>query len=316
MPRRLPPLTGLRAFEAAARHLSFKQAAEELNVTPAAVSQQIRALEDQLGLKLFRRLTRGLALTEPGRAALPGLTAGFDQLAEAVTQLRAREADRSITISVSPSFGALWLVPRLDTFHAAHPELDVRLDATDKLADFTLEEVDIAVRYGRGQYEGLEAECLLAEATYPVCSPALLAGPAPIDQPSDLRHHTLLHAHWRTEHEAMPNWRMWLRAAGVEDIDTTRGPRFSNDSFALDAAMRGQGVALGSSTLAVDALRAGRLVRLFADTATSLTAFAYWLVYPRGALERPKVLAFRDWILSQADETARERDQASGQGCG
>ena len=241
MSRPLPPLNSLRAFEAAARHLSFTKAAEELHVTPAAVSQQIKLLEEHCGTKLFRRLTRALMLTDAGQAALPPLREGFDKLAEAVDRLRSHDRGGILTVSVPPSFGAKWLVHRLDRLNAAHPEFDVRIDATDTLVDFSDAGVDIALRYGRGTYPGLHAEHLMPEVAFPVCSPALLEGEHPLRAPEDLSHHTLLHVQWKMEHEAAPNWRMWLRAAGIEGIDAERGPRFTIEGMTVQAAIEGQG---------------------------------------------------------------------------
>ncbi len=299
MSRPLPPLNSLRAFEAAARHLSFTKAAEELHVTPAAVSQQIKLLEEHCGTKLFRRLTRALMLTDAGQAALPPLREGFDRMVEAVDRMRAHDRSDILTVSVPPSFGAKWLVQRLDRLNAAHPEFDVRIDATDTLADFSDTGVDIALRYGRGTYPGLQSELLMPEVAFPVCSPALLEGEHPLREPADLRHHTLLHVQWKMEHEAAPNWRMWLRAAGVEDIDVTRGPRFTIEGMTVQAAIEGQGVALASGSLVSDDLKAGRLVRPFGPTICEATAFSYYLVYPPANADSPKVKAFREWIKAE-----------------
>lgn len=222
--RQLPPLNALRAFEAAARHMSFSKAADELNVTPAAISQQIRALEDIVGVKLFRRLTRALLLTDAGRVALPALTAGLDLLAEGYSDMRRQEDAGALTISVAPSLAAKWLVPRLEGFRALHPQFDIRIDATDRLADFQRGDVDVALRYGDGQYDGMEVRCLMSELSAPVCSPALLEGAHPLRKPTDLRHHTLLHSQWRMQHAFAPNWRMWLKASGLGDIDPNTGP--------------------------------------------------------------------------------------------
>jgi LysR family glycine cleavage system transcriptional activator len=302
MARNLPPLNSLRAFEAAARHLSFTKAAEELHVTPAAISHQIKALEEQLGVPLFRRLTRALRLTQAGQAALPPMRDGFDSLADAVDLLRAHENSGAITVSIDPSFAAKWLVPRLDRFRAALPDLDVRLDATDKLTDFQRDNVDLAIRYGSGNYPGLEVERLLSEEIFPVCSPKLLEGPAPLAQPSDLRHHTLIHLEWDSENVTAPNWRMWLLAAGIHDIDFTRGPVFSMTTLALQAAIEGQGVALASSFLVADDLAAGRLVVPFDLSVCDPLDFAYHVVVPKRTADLPKVVAFKTWLL---DEIAR-----------
>jgi LysR family glycine cleavage system transcriptional activator len=308
MSRRLPPLNSLRAFEAAARHLSFTKAAEELHVTPAAISQQVKNLEDYCGTPLFRRLTRALILTDAGQAVLPLLREGFDKLAEAMVRLEALERSGVLTVSVGPSFGAKWLVPRLDRFRAAHPEYDVRIDATDALADFGADGVDVALRYGRGVYDRLHADCLMAEVSFPVCSPSLLAGPHPLRRPDDLRHHTLLHVQWKMESDAAPNWRMWLRAAGVDGVDAERGPRFSMEGMAVQAAVEGQGVALASGSLVGDDLKAGRLVRPFPPAAGEATAFRYYLVYPEATAANPKVAAFRAWVM---DEVARDGEETA-----
>jgi len=299
MARRLPPLNGLRAFEAAARYLSFTKAAEELNVTPAAVSQQVKSLEEYFGVALFKRLTRALMLTDSGQMVLPILQEGFDKLAEAGHILRSRQDDRILTVSVAPSFGAKWLVPRLDRFRRAHPDYDIRIDATDARADFKLDNVDIALRYGLGEYPGLVSECLLTEVAVPVCSPRLLEGEHPLRTPDDLRHHTLLHIQWKMESDAAPNWRMWLKAAGLHDVDPDRGPQFSMESMAIQAAMDGQGIALISTALVEEDIAAGRLIRPFPAEIIQQTKFCYFLVYPESHLQRPKVAAFRDWVQDE-----------------
>ncbi len=306
MSRRLPPLNSLRAFEAAARHLSFKKAAEELHVTPAAVSHQIRTLEEYCGTPLFHRLARALRLTEAGQAALPLLREGFDKLAEAADAMRAEERSGILTVSVAPSFGAKWLIPRLDRFRAAHPEFDVRIDASYTLVNFAADGVDVALRFGRGVYRNLRSECLMAEVSLPVCSPRLLERDPPLRRPEDLRHHTLLHVQWRTEDDAAPSWRMWLRAAGIEGVDAERGPRFSMGGLALEAAIAGQGVALASAAVVDGDLKAGRLVRPFPASLSLATAFCYYLVYPEAKAGDPKVMAFRDWVLAEVvpDENA------------
>jgi LysR family glycine cleavage system transcriptional activator len=300
MSRRLPPLNSLRAFEAAARYLSFTKAAEELHVTPAAISQQVKTLEEYFGVPLFRRLTRALRLTDAGQAALPALQEGFDALAEVDRILRSRQDERVLTVSVAPSFGARWLVPRLDRFYRACPDYDIRIDATDRLVDFAEDNVDVALRFGRGDYPGLFTECLLADVAFPACSPALLEGEHPIRTPKDLRQHTLLHVQWQVENEAAANWRMWLRAAGVDGIDVDRGPRFSMEIMAVQAAIEGQGVVLTSGALVADDIAAGRLVRPFPDTVAEATTFSYYVVYPEPHLKRPKVVAFRDWVMAEA----------------
>jgi LysR family glycine cleavage system transcriptional activator len=298
MNRKLPPLNALRAFEAAARHLSISKAADELNVTPAAVSHQVKALEDVLGVQLFRRLNRAMMLTDAGQLFLPGLRDGFDRLAQAVEKVGAQCEGGTLTVSIGPSFAAKWLVPRLDRFRAAHPDIDLRIDATDRVANFARENVDVAIRYGPGRYPGLRVDRLFADEVFPVCSLELCDGPSPLREPGDLRHHTLLHVDWRIQDETSPNWRMWLLAAGVAGVEPTRGPKFSQESMVVQAAIEGHGVALTSSVLVADDLAAGRLCKPF--TLSLPNRFAYYVVAPEAAADRPKVAEFRAWILAEA----------------
>lgn len=298
--RRLPPLTALRAFEAAARLMSFRQAAEELHVTPAAVSQQIKALEDFCGQALFHRSPLGLSLTSVGRAALPLLTEGFDRLAAGGEILRPMTPSRLLTVSVAPSFGAKWLLPRLGRFRAQHPEFDVRLDSNDRLANFKTDGVDLAIRYGGGGYAGLLSDRFLEETAFPVCAPALAAEHGPLAEPADLARHTLLHVDWLDGGDMAVTWYMWLRAAGVDNVDASRGPRFTADAMAVQAAIDGAGVALVSSAVVADDLAARRLVRPFPPTEHERTNFCYYLVRPPANDRDPKVQAFRDWLLEEA----------------
>ncbi len=303
MARPLPPLNALRAFEAAARHLSFTRAAAELNVTPAAVGHQVKALEDLLGVRLFRRLTRALRLTEAGQAALPALVDGFDRLAEAADAMRAHGDSGVLTISVCPSFGAMWLVPRLERFRILHPEIEIRIDGTDRLVDLTRDEADVALRYGPGGYEGVRVDWLFNRVNTPVCSPALLEGAHPLRAPQDLRHHSLLHVEWK---EAEASWRMWLLAAGLADIDPTRGPRFTMEAMAVQAALDGHGVALVSNVLVADELAAGRLVSPFDPGLSKPMSFSHYLLTPKDGTNRPKIAAFRDWMLEETRELRPE----------
>ncbi len=296
---RLPPLNGLRAFEVAARHLSFTAAAEELHVTPAAVGQQVRALENFLGVALFERLHRHLRLTDSGRACLPELQAGFRKLQDAVERIQATTGAGMVVVSVEPDFAARWLVRRLDRFRAEHPEIDVRLDATLRVTDMAREGVDVAVRYGSGDWPGVRAERLFEDDMFPVCSPRLLAGEHPLRRPEDLAHHTLLHEYWGEE-EDDSGWRNWLLAAAVEGVDPERGPRFAQHSLMLEAAAQGHGVALASGILAADDLASGRLVRPFGSAGRMALSFAYYLVWSTTRHERPQARAFRDWLLAEA----------------
>jgi LysR family glycine cleavage system transcriptional activator len=297
MERRLPPLNALRAFEAAARHLSLTKAAAELHVTPGAISQQVKTLEDYLGVQLFRRLNKALLLTEAGQASLPALRDAFDRLAQAVETLRVRDAEQPLTVSVAPSFAAKWLVPRLDRFREVRPEIDVRIDASNRLVDLVREGVDIGIRYGLGNYPGMRVDPLLSEEVFPVCAPRLLETPHPLRVPADLRWHTLLHVDWVSGFETWPDWRMWLLSAGVSDVDPTHGPRFSQPSMAIQSAIEGHGVTLAGSVLVADDLTAGRLVKPFRLSCP--VAFGYYLASPAAAANHPRVVAFRDWIIAE-----------------
>ena len=305
--RRLPPLNALRAFEASARHLSFTKAADELAVTPAAVSHQVKALEDLLGVTLFRRTKRALLLTDEAQAVLPGIRDGFERLLHAVEQLGAVGKSGVLTVSLAPSFAVKWLLPRLDRFQAAHPEIDVRVAASMELVDFGVGDVDVAIRYGAGSYAGLVVERLVSDTVYPVCSPDLLKGPHALTSPDRLRHHVLLHDDSPDDDETCPNWPMWLKAAGVADADATRGPRFNQSSLVIEAAILGRGVALAKSTLADADVAAGRLVRPF-DVSVPVN-FAYYVVYPETKAALPKVRLFHDWLRREAalDQTKTPR---------
>jgi len=291
MARPLPPLNALRAFESAGRHLSFTKAAAELNVTPAAIGHQVKAPEELLEVPLFRRLTRALRLTDAGQAALPTLRQGFDKLAQGVEQMRAQRESRTLTISVSPSFGAMWLVPRLERFRSRHPDIEIRIDGTDRLVDLARDNVDVALRYGPGGYNGVRVDYLFSQVNTPVCSPALLSGEHPLGQPDDLRHHTLLHERAYTE------WAQWLAVAGARQVEARRGPIVDNFSVVLQAAIDGQGVALTSEAIVRAELDDGRLVKPF-DVDLD-TDNAYYLVAPPRAFERPNVQAFRDFLLAE-----------------
>ena len=295
--RRLPPLNALRAFEAAARHLNFSRAADELSVTPGAVSQQIQNLEDYIGASLFRRTPRGLLLTDAAQTALPALREAFDRLAEAASLLTGSVDGRRLTLTAPPSFAAKWLVPRLGRFETAHPQVDVWLSADMELVDFANGEVDLAVRYGGGPYPGLEVMRLMRETVIPVMSPELNLA-QPLSAPCDLAHHVLLHDGSPDADESCPDWQMWLAARGVKGVDGSRGPRFNQSSLVIEAAMAGRGVALAKRTLAQDDLDAGRLIAPMAIT-TSVD-FAYYVVHPKAKARLPQVKAFVSWIQAEA----------------
>ncbi len=304
--RRLPPLNALRAFEAAARHLNFSRAADELSVTPGAVSQQIQNLEDYVGASLFRRTPKGLLLTDAAQTALPALREAFDRLAEAASLLTAAVDGRRLTLTAAPSFAAKWLVPRLGRFEADHPQVDVWLSADMDLVDFASTDVDLAIRYGAGPYPGLEAIRLMSETVAPVISPELMAA-SPLNEPDDLAGHILLHDGSPIADDSCPDWMMWLAARGVKGVDGNRGPRFNQSSLVIEAAVSGRGVALAKRTLAQDDLDAGRLVAPMA-IATSVD-FAYYVVHPKAKGRLPQVKAFVAWISAEA--TAHDAMMAS-----
>lgn len=299
--KRLPPLNSLRVFEAAARHLSFTKAAEELHVTPGAVSQQIKALEDFIGTPVFRRHKRALLLTDEAQAGLPVLREGFEKLAEAARLISARVDSGKLTVSVAPSLASKWLVPRLDRFHERHPDVDVWVSADMDVVDFAVDDIDIAIRYGPGGYQNLVVEHLMAESIVPVCSPSLLIGERPLKTPKDLVHHTLLHDGSPDQDESCPTWPMWLKAAGVCDVDGARGPKFNQSSLVIEAAVAGKGVALAKSQLALADLEAARLVIPFDMTTPS--DFAYYIVHPQARGNSSAVKAFKTWLHEEATAT-------------
>ena len=303
--RSIAHLNALRAFEASARHQSFSLAAQELNVTPAAVGQLVRTLEDWLGSPLFVRSTSGrarLVTTEVAEQALPDIRAGLERLAVGLERLRSGSAGGVLTVTVSPAFAAKWLLPRIERFQAAWPETDLRLDTSLKPVDFVAQRIDVGVRYGRGLWPGLAAEKLMDEEVYPVCAPALLTT-ATLQAPGDLRGQVLIHDQSVDTSTGFASWQAWLRHAGVQGVPTDRGLRINNSAAVLQAAIDGQGVALARSVMAHDDLAAGRLVRLFPQVRLE-SVLAYYVVYRPECIAQPKVAAFRDWLLREADGPA------------
>lgn len=296
---RLPPLNALKAFEAAGRHLSFSRAAEELHVTPAAVGHQVKALEEYLGVELFIRRNRSIELSGAGKALFPGISDGFQRLLIAVDVFHRQHADQPLIISIVPAFGGKWLLKRLDRFRDLHPDICIRIEATERVADFSRDRVDIAIRYGDGNYPGLRVDRLLADEIFPVCSPALLEGAHPLHHPMDLQYHPLLETGWNPNYPTWPDWEMWLKAANLADLPVDYAWQLtadsSSESIALEEAIAGRGVALASSVLAADDLAAGRLVRPF--DVTFPLQFGYWLVCPETTADSPKTSTFREWLL-------------------
>ena len=299
-PGHLPPLSALRAFEAAARLQSFSKAAEELSVTPAAISHQIHALEEDLGVSLFNRRNRAVELTASARVLLPGLSEALTGIQSSVRRLRAHNDTGTLNVTASPSFAGKWMVQRLHRFQAEYPDIDVRISATDTMVDLTRGDFDIAIRYGAGRYPGLVVELLMKNEVFPACSPALLRDGPPLETPADLRNHLLIHDQQVDRDPLAPTWSMWLKAAGVDDAPAAHGLSFSTNVLALEAAIAGHGVTLAYSTTAAADIAAGRLVPLFSLSLPDL--FAYYIVTAPGALERPKVKTFRDWLRREADE--------------
>jgi LysR family transcriptional regulator, glycine cleavage system transcriptional activator len=297
----IPGLGGLRGFEAAARHSSFTKAAAELGVTPAAVSHLVRELEDQLGVKLFTRSSRVVRLTSAGEILQQAAAEAIETVGRAMARLRDVAGRPRLMVTSSPSFAAKWLVPRLDRFLLQYPETDVRIEVSQRLIDFAREDVDIGIRFGNGSYPGLRADRLFDDTIFPVCSPKLLKGARPLRHPRDLRHHTLIHVDWNAQGETWPDWNMWLLAAGVaKEAGGARGIHFTQTDLAIQAAIDGQGIALGDSTLAADDLASGRLIRPFDLSLKGPPQFAYYLVCPEGTADQTLVKAFREWIIAEA----------------
>jgi LysR family glycine cleavage system transcriptional activator len=293
MSGRLPSLNGLRAFEVAARHLSFTTAALELNVTQTAISHQIKRLEQELGIKLFIRQNRALALTPQAKDYLPGIRAAFDDLRIATDRLRRKDNDHVLTVSTLASLAVKWLMPRLSAFQEAHPGIDVRVTTSTKLVDFRDGDVDAAIRYGRGPWPGLRSDWLTADEVFPVCSPELLKGKTPLRCPDDLAQHTLLHSSGGYDDD----WRLWLTAAGLPaDLSKRAGLSFDMIFMALQAAIDGLGVAIARTSYVEADIAKGRLVVPF-QMSWPLDA-GFYLVTPEARAETPKLRAFRDWLIA------------------
>jgi LysR family glycine cleavage system transcriptional activator len=297
MSRRLPPLNFLRSFEAAARLESFTSAARELSVTQGAVSQQVKALEAAIGIKLFYRESQRLRLSEAGHDYLAAVRDVLDRLSLATERLMQRQASGFLTVSTSLDFAAKWLVHRLGDFTAAHPEIDLRVSATDHHVDFAREEADVAVRHGEGAWPGLDAVRLSTEQLFVVCSPKLMAGRGRLRKPADVLKFPLLHLNDRK------TWSKWFDAAGVSHPDPLQGPVWNRASMAIDAAIDGQGIALSRTTLAAWDLLSGRLVRPFAESLR--ISKTYWIVCPKTTASVPKVALVRAWLLAQAASDQR-----------
>lgn len=291
--RKLPSLNALRAFEAGARHLSFTRAADELSVTQTAISHQVRQLEDHLGVKLFERRPRELALTPAGSALYPVLSEAFDRVAEAVTRIRARPESRPLSVSLTPTFGSRWLAQRLGRFWREYPDVDLRLHHSVQLVDLLRDDVDMAVRFGRGGWAGLVAERLMRAQATPLCSPELMKGSNPLRSPSDLKHHVLI------QEKDYQGWTEWLAAAGVKDVDGRRGPVIDDVNAIIRSAIEGHGVMIAIPEVLSEEIASGKLVAPFETRPDP--AFAYYVVYPPGGLDRPEARAFHDFLKAEAE---------------
>ena len=301
--RFLPGTGSLKVFEAAGRHLNFTRAAQELNVTPAAVSHQIKELEDQLGQLLIERTSRSMRLTEAGQILHAAVGEALSGLNRALARLDKGRDHARLRVSASTSIAAKWLVPRLDDYMKLHPGIEIQLDVSDRVRDFDRDDIDAAIRFGNGNYPGARADRLFDNTIFPVCSPALLASKRPLKQPRDLLQHRLIHVEWSGQGITWPNWRMWMLAAGVSDFNETRGLHLDNSGLALQAAIEGQGVALGDSSLVSDDLAAGRLVQPFALTIKGPPQFAYYVISPAATQDDALIRSFREWILGEAAQT-------------
>lgn len=306
----MPPFVSVRVFEAAARLGSFTRAAEELGITTGAVSQHIRALEEFADQPLFRRLGRGVELTEPGRVAFAHAATALSEMLQAGRAMRLALRGRRVSISTPPSFASKWLIPRLTELEREHPDIEVRLSADMTLTDFATSDIDLAVRYGPGGYEGLQCERLMSETVSVVCSPRFLENYGAASTPADLLKAPLIHDDGPERDPSCPSWSMWFAARGLKRPEVERGMRFNQSSLAIEAALEGKGLALAKRQLALRDLSEGRLVAPLTEEASPV-GFAYWLVWPRGRRFEGAQLAFLNWLRGQviagdarADQTA------------
>lgn len=295
----LPPLNALRAFEAAARHNSFVKAGEELFVTPAAISHQVKQLEEHIGMPLFHRQHRGLELNDAGQQLLPELIRGFGHMERGVGSLSAEGVSGKLTVRVLPSFASLWLLPRLARFIDSYPEIQISISARLQRPEVIGKSADIGIYYGMGHYPGLHTQLLMQEEVFPVCSPGLL-NKAPLRRFADLENHTLLHDIDTNDDEPAQNWRRWLRDAGLHSVDAERGVKFSNSALLTEAAAYGQGVALGRTALVKEYLENGRLVRPLKDTKPA--DYAYHVITTEGNAKKPRIQAFINWLIDETEK--------------
>ncbi|MGF6174277.1 transcriptional regulator GcvA [Ensifer sp. 4252] len=306
MNRMLPGTRALRTFEAAGRHLNFTRAADEVGLTPAAVSYQIKEIEDQLGLVLFTRTSRSIQLTPAGAVVFEAAVQALETLQRAVGRARrmARGAQQ-LRVSLSPRFATNWLLPRLSQFRAANPTVELTFDISDEVRDFDADDVDIAIRFGSGRYARMRSERLFEAVIAPVCSPKLNAAGARPKTPRDLAGQTLCHVECTTEGMLWPNWRMWMAAAGIDDFDDSRCVAFTDTSHVVEAVIDGGAVGLVDLAMIRNEVSEGRLVQLFDIGVSVAEDYAYHLVYPENSGQDPRVLAFCDWMQGEMTSTQR-----------
>jgi LysR family glycine cleavage system transcriptional activator len=304
MSKLLPGTRALRTFEAAARHLNFTRAADELGLTPAAVSHQIKEIEDQLDLVLFTRTSRTIRLTEAGSVLHDASIDALDLLSRAVSRARKMTRGTSLLkVTLDAQFATKWLMRRVDDFRQQKPGIELRFDITYDVRDFERDDVDIGIRFGTGKYPGIIAHRLFENIIIPVCSPALLVSGPPLREPRDLFNHTLAHIEWSRQGVTWPNWSMWMHAAGVDDFDDSRTLVFGSSTDATQAALDGNAVALADFAMVANDLSQGRLVRPFELGIKVAPEFAYFLVYPEAAKDDARVIAFREWLLDEVAKT-------------
>jgi len=305
----IPGTRALQAFEAAGRHLSFTRAANELHLTPAAISHQIKEFEEQLGVELFHRTSRTMRLTEAGEVLYLATIEALTGLMRAVSRVQKMARGSSILkVTADAQLAAKWLMRRVDGFRKACPDIELRFDISYEVRDLEHEDVDVAFRFGTGKYPGLCAHRLFDNVIIPVCSPRLLKAGPPLREPRDLFKHTLAHIEWSRRGVTWPNWRMWMAAAGIDDFDDSRTVVFGTSTDVLQAAIDGDAVALADFALVANDLSEGRLVRPFQLGIKVGPEFAYFLVYPENAANDPRIVAFRAWIIDEASRTEVERE--------
>ena len=299
--RALPGTRALRTLVSAGRHLNFTRAADELGLTPAAVSYQIKEIEDQIGARLFVRSSRSIHLTPEGEILFEAATEALDTLGRAAS--RVRKMSRSVTtqlkVTLDPHFATKWLMRRVENFRKRQPGIELRFEVSYELREFDVDDIDVAIRYGGGKYPGLTTNRLFDNVVVPVCSPRLLKSGRALTEPRDLMHHTLAHIEWSRQGVTWPNWQIWMAAAGIHDFDDSRVVVFGTSSDAVEAALAGEAVALADFAMVANDLSEGRLIRPFELSIKAPAEFAYFLVYPNESAADPRIVAFRDWLLDE-----------------